>query len=135
MLRRALAVVAGLIAWFAVATVANLIVRYTWPGYADVEVAMSFTLPMMVLRLLIGAVSSLCAGLVTALIARSGRYSVPILAGVLFVLFIPVHYSLWARFPVWYHLVFLSSLVLLPFLGAAGQSLFTRRAAEATAAN
>jgi hypothetical protein len=117
MLRAATAVAAGLIAWFAVATIANLLVRFAWPSYAQVELAMTFTLPMLFLRLFIGALSSVCSGLVAALIARSGRRSVSVLAGILLILFVPVHYSLWARFPIWYHVVFLSSLVFLPFLG------------------
>ena len=28
--------------------------------------------------------------------------------------FIPVHYSLWTKFPVWYHAYFLTSLVAIP---------------------
>ena len=34
-------------------------------------------------------------------------------------LFIPVHYALWERFPLWYHLVFFVSLLLMTVLGAA----------------
>jgi len=37
---------------------------------------------------------------------------------VLLVLFIPVHYSLWERFPTWYHVVFLASLVVVTLVGA-----------------
>jgi hypothetical protein len=122
MLGTAAAVAAGLIVWTAVATLANLVVRVGWPAYAEVEVAMAFTLPMLVLRLLIGALASLCAGAITALVARTRRFAVPILAGVLFILFVPVHYSLWSRFPVWYHAVFLLSLLALPFAGAAAWS-------------
>jgi hypothetical protein len=36
----------------------------------------------------------------------------------LIALFIPVHYSLWDRFPIWYHLTFLVSLLPLAILGA-----------------
>jgi len=32
--------------------------------------------------------------------------------------FLPVHYSLWNRFPIWYHLVFLISIIPLVLLGA-----------------
>jgi hypothetical protein len=117
MLRGAAAIVAGLIAWFAVATIANLLIRFAWPDYAAVEVAMAFTLPMLLVRLCIGALSSVCAGVATALIARSSRRAVWVLGGILLILFIPVHYSLWARFPIWYHVIFLTSLVFLPYLG------------------
>ncbi|HEY3075248.1 MAG TPA: hypothetical protein VGJ74_08755 [Burkholderiales bacterium] len=31
---------------------------------------------------------------------------------------IPVHYTLWNRFPAWYHVLFIASLVLFTLLGA-----------------
>ena len=41
-----------------------------------------------------------------------------LMPGVLLLIgFIPVHISLWDRFPVWYHLTFLLSLVPLTYLG------------------
>jgi len=133
MLRGATAVVAGLIAWFAVATIANLVARFAWPSYAEVELAMAFTLPMLLARLGIGALSSICAGVATALIARSNRREVAVLGSVLLILFIPVHYSLWARFPIWYHVIFLTSLVVLPSLGGVLQSRLAAKRAEPVA--
>jgi len=35
---------------------------------------------------------------------------------ILLAAFIPIHYYLWPRFPVWYHLTFLSSLVVVPVI-------------------
>ncbi len=86
--------------------------------YAAVEVAMKFTLAMLLLRLLLGALSSLCAGFFAAWIAKGNRVAVTVLAGLLLIAFIPVHYTLWERFPVWYHLTFLLSLVVATVLGA-----------------
>jgi integral membrane sensor domain MASE1 len=37
---------------------------------------------------------------------------------VLLALFVPVHDQLWPRFPAWYHVVFLASLVVFTPLGA-----------------
>ena len=105
--------------WVVVATIGNRLLRIAWPGYADVELAMNFTQAMLVLRLLVGGVSSLCAGFVAAWIARRNGTAVKMLAGLSLVAFIPVHYMLWERFPVWYHLIFLLSLVVLTMLGAA----------------
>ena len=111
-------VVVGLVAWILVATVLNLLLRIAWPGYADAESPMTFTLAMLAARLLLGAISSICAGLVLAWIAkRAGRAAV-VLGVVLTAMFIPVHYRLWDRFPIWYHLVFLASLMPLALLGA-----------------
>jgi hypothetical protein len=122
MLRAIGGIAGGLFAWVLVATIGNRVLRAAWPGYAAVEVAMNFTLAMLLLRLLLGALSSLCAGFFTAWIARGNRVAITVLAGLLLVAFIPVHYTLWERFPVWYHLTFLLSLVAVPVLGAMSYS-------------
>ena len=110
--------VGGLVAWFLIATAGNLALRFAWPGYAEVEKAMTFTLAMMVARLVLGVLSSLGAGLTVAWITRGNGRTAQVLAGILLVLFIPVHYWLWDRFPLWYHLTFLVSLVLATVWGA-----------------
>jgi hypothetical protein len=123
----------GLVAWFLIATVGNLALRIAWTSYAEVEKAMTFTLAMMVARLLLGALSSLGAGLTVAWIThRSGRMA-KALAAILLVLFIPVHYSLWDRFPLWYHFVFLASLVLMTLWGATLYSRATPTARDGVA--
>jgi hypothetical protein len=129
-LRAVAGVATGLFTWVVVATVGNLLLRAVWPGYAGVEVAMAFTPAMLILRLLLGAFSSLCAGFVAAWIAKRSRGAAKILAGLLLVVFIPVHYELWERFPAWYHLVFLVSLVAATILGAACYSYAARRKGE-----
>jgi hypothetical protein len=112
-----LAVVSGLVAWIAVAAVAGLIMRSSWPAYARVADAMTFTLPMMIARLSIGALATLAAGWVTAAIAPRPML-VRLMPGlILLVAFIPQHIALWNTFPVWYHLTFLLSLVPLTYLG------------------
>jgi hypothetical protein len=118
MLRAVAGVAGGLIAWAIVATVGNLVLRAVWPAYAAVEAAMNFTLAMLFLRLALGALSSLCAGFFAAWITRRNGASVKVLAALLFAVFISAHYALWDRFPVWYHVVFLISLVVVPVLGA-----------------
>jgi hypothetical protein len=114
----ALAVLLGLVVWFVVATVANLLLRAALTGYAEVERAMQFTLPMLLWRLVVGAVSSLAAGLACASVVRDLPAAARVLAIALVLLFIPVHYSLWAQFPFWYHAVFLLSLAPLVIVGA-----------------
>jgi len=117
MWRRIVAVVAGLFAWMIVVNVAGLILRLSWPAYASVAAALTFTLGMMIARLAIGALATLAMGLVTAKIVPASAI-VRLLPGVLLLLFfIPVHVNLWNRFPVWYHLTFLLSLVPLTYAG------------------
>jgi hypothetical protein len=81
----------GLLTWVVVATVGNLLLRAVWPNYAEVEIAMNFTPATLALRLLLGALSSLCAGFLAAWITKRGRGTVKTLAGLLLVVFIPVH--------------------------------------------
>jgi F0F1-type ATP synthase membrane subunit c/vacuolar-type H+-ATPase subunit K len=117
-LRIALAIATGFIAWFAVATVGNLPIRWFLPGYAQVEKAMDFSLAMLFARLVLGAVASLAAGAACVAVARNSRLAVHVFSILLLALFIPVHVNLWARFPLWYHAIFLGSLVPLVILGA-----------------
>lgn len=119
MVRNIAGVAGGLVVWMLVATLGNLALRLAWPSYAEVEKEMTFTLAMLVARLILGAVSSLCAGAAVAWITKRDARVVAIFAAVLFALFVPVHYSLWDKFPPWYHIVFLASLVVMPPLGAA----------------
>jgi hypothetical protein len=113
----ALGVVAGLAVWIGVTTIAGFIMRESWPAYASVAEAMTFTLPMMIARLTIGAAGTLAGGRAAAAVARRSDVA-PLVCGVLLLAgFIPVHIGLWAKFPVWYHLTFLLSLVPLSYLG------------------
>jgi len=133
MSKRILAVIAGLVVWVVIATVAGLIMRAAWPAYAAVADAMTFTLPMMFARLSIGAVATLAAGWVTAVVSRS-ILAVLTTGLILLVLFIPQHIMLWTRFPIWYHLTFLVSLVPLAYTGgqiaAHGQNGRTLQGAD-----
>ena len=114
--RAILGVVAGLAAWIIVVLVAGALLRAAWPAYAGVAEAMTFTLAMKIARLSIGAVATLAAGMVTAIITRSTVARV--MPGALLLLaFIPQHISLWDKFPVWYHLTFLLSLIPLTLAG------------------
>jgi len=112
-----LGVVAGLLAFMAVVFVAGIIMRGAWPDYARVADAMTFTLPMMIARLTIGALATIAAGLVTAAIAKPSTLVRLVPGLLLLAAFIPQHIMLWAKFPVWYHLTFLLSLVPLTYLG------------------
>jgi hypothetical protein len=116
--RIVLAITAGFVVWFAVATLGNFAIRWLLPGYSEVEKAMEFSLGMLCARLLLGAVASLTAGAACVAIGRNARAAIYLLALLLLALFVPVHVGLWAKFPVWYHIVFLGSLVPLVVLGA-----------------
>src|SRR4029453_12630397 len=116
-------IVAGLACWVVVVTLLNFGLRAALPGYHAAEPAMTFTLPMMVGRLTIGALASLSAGALLQGIAPGSRWA-PWIAGlILLSLFVPEHIGLWSKFPVWYHLTFLLTLPPLVALGASAMTL------------
>ena len=122
-MRRGIAsVLVGLVAWFCVATMVNLALRVSWPDYAAAEKLMVFTLGMQVARLLTGALASLGAGFAAVVVAKGSATPVRVLAVLLLLLFIPVHYALWDKFPIWYHVLFLASLIPVTLLGGAGKT-------------
>ena len=125
------AVPIGFIVWFGVATVANMLIRASLPGYAEAELEARFTLPMLLARLVVGAVCSVAAGIACTLSARSVPGASKVLAAALVLFFIPVHYSLWAKFPLWYHSVVLVSLAPLVLVGARVACRFTSAAPNA----
>jgi len=119
MSKKILGVVAGIVAFLMIVTVAGAIMRWSWPAYASVADAMTFTVPMMMARLSIGALATLAAGLITTIIVRQSTIT-RLLPGVLLLIaFIPQHIMLWDKFPIWYHLTFLLSLVPLTYAGGA----------------
>ncbi len=127
MIRATLAVIVGLIAWVICATALDVLLRLILHGYADAEPQLQFTLGMMIARLALpGAIPSLVAGFATAWIARRKARVVAILAIILVAVFLPAHYHFWTKFPLWYHLTFLGSLLLLTVCGARLQALLTK---------
>ena len=112
------AVIVGLVTWILVATIINFTLRAWWPHNHEAETALNFNLGMKLVRLALGALASVCSGFVAAWIANGRRTAAIVLGILLLVLFIPNHYLLWEKFPVWYHLTFLVSLFPLTLLGA-----------------
>jgi hypothetical protein len=106
-------IVAGVVTWFVAVVALDFALRHAWPDYAAVEKAMTFTVPMMAARLTESGVGSILGGLVAALVSRE-RTQAPLWAGIVLLLpFLYYHYfTLWAKFPIWYHATFLTSLVL-----------------------
>ena len=131
MIRSILAVLTGCVTWFVAATLANFLIRALLPGYVAAEPTMTFTLAMMIARLGAGVASSLVAGFACSAVARGNVSVVYICAALLVLLFLPVHYNLWHKFPLWYHGFFLITLAPLFLLGAAAQRRGSRAPAVA----
>ncbi len=128
MLRLILGAVIGVVAWMAVVFVVSYLVRAAAPEINAAMVAHT-TVTAMAERLAISFVASLVSGYLAMLIARDSRG--PLIAGVLMLfIFVPYHLfgrdaggTIWTSFPLWYHLTFFVSLLLLSILGGR----FTRR--------
>lgn len=119
MKRSIFAALAGLAVWVLVASLLNRGLRLGLAGYAIAEPTMTFTLGMKMARLILGALASLAAGAATGALAPSSPRLPWVVGAILLAAFIPAHVQLWVKFPVWYHLVFLVTLVPLVVLGAA----------------
>ena len=115
-MRRLGAIVAGLIGWIVVATVFGRLLRAMSPAYVAAEPTFAFTLSMLASRLAIGAAATLAGG---AIIQRFANDRRAVLIGgiVLLALFVPQHIMLFDKFPLWYHALFLISLVPLTLAG------------------
>jgi len=126
MKRSALACLAGLLTWMLVVTVIDRILRLTLPNYTAAEHTLQFTLSMKWARLLMAIATSITAGVVTRWVAPSNRWPPLIVGTVVLAIFLPAHISIWNRFPVWYHLTFLLTIVPAVIAGAM-LPLLTRR--------
>ena len=118
MKRFILGCVAGLLTWIVVVTVINRVLRLSLPNYTAAEQTLQFTLGMKWARLLMAIVTSVMAGAVTDWISRSSRWAPLIVGSVVLAMFVPVHIAIWSKFPVWYHLTFLLTIIPAALVGA-----------------
>jgi len=118
MKRFILACLAGLLTWIVVVTVINRVLRLSLPNYIAAEQTLQFTLGMKWARLLMAIVTSLVAGAVAGWISPSSRWAPLILGSVVFAMFVPLHIAIWSKFPVWYHLTFLLTIIPAVLVGA-----------------
>jgi hypothetical protein len=118
MKRFILACLAGLLTWVVVITVINRVLRLDLPNYAAAEQTLQFTLGMKWARLLMAIVTSAVAGAVTSWISRSSRWAPLSVGGVVLAMFVPLHIAIWSKFPVWYHLTFLLTIIPAALAGA-----------------
>ena len=112
-----------LVSWVAIAMTLFIAVQIGWPAFAEANhtfnttEVVTFDQAMMITRLALAGVASVIAAWIAALTLRDNRI-VPVVGGlVMLVFFIPNHIHLWDKFPIWYHLTFLTSLPVLAFIG------------------
>jgi hypothetical protein len=118
MKRSILACFAGLLTWMGVVTVINRVLRLSISNYTAAEQTLQFTLSMKWARLLMAIVTSLVAGALTRWVSPSSRWAPLMVGSIVLAMFLPFHIAIWSRFPVWYHLTFLLTLIPAVLVGA-----------------
>jgi hypothetical protein len=132
MLRIIVSVVVGFLVWLGMNVGGGYLFALSWPDYAAADPTMSFTVPMLLARIVLGLVATLAAGWIAATMAR-GRNTAALALGIVLVLFfIPVHAVLWDKFPLWYHLFFLVTLLPLSIVGGRIASRVRTKVANAS---
>jgi hypothetical protein len=118
MKRSILGCLAGLLTWMVVVSVINRVLRLSLPNYTVAEHTLQFTLGMKWARLLMAIVTSLVAGAVTRWISPLSRWAPWIVGSVVLAMFAPWHIANWSKFPAWYHLTFLLTIIPAVLVGA-----------------
>jgi hypothetical protein len=118
MVKTVISVVAGALVWILLVTASDRLMRHFWPDYASVFTAMNFTLPMMIARLTESTVALIAASYATVRLDRESRVAPWALGVLMLAFFAPFHYTIWDKFPIWYHAYFLASLIAVPLLVA-----------------
>ena len=118
MKRSILACLAGLLTWIVVVTLINRVLRLSLPNYSPAERTLQFTLGMKWARLVMAVVTSVVAGAATGWISRSSRWAPLIVGSMVLAMFVPLHIVIWSKFPVWYHLTFLLTIIPAVLVGA-----------------
>jgi hypothetical protein len=118
MKRSILACLAGLLTWAVVVTLINRVLRLSLPNYTAAEHTLQFTLAMKWARLVMAVATSVVAGIVTGWISQSSRWAPLIVGSVVLAMFLPFHIAIWSKFPAWYHLTFLLTIIPAVLVGA-----------------
>jgi hypothetical protein len=119
MLRTIAGVVLGVVAWFVAVAALSYAVGHAWPALAVASRhPLTLSVAMLAARLGVSFLSSIVGGLIAALVSGE-RFRAPLGAGILLLVFFAYYHvtMIWHDFPVWYHLTFFVSLVLLSLLG------------------
>lgn len=118
----AFAFVAGTLTAVAIALAATVVARSVWPAYAAAEPSKAYSIAMLVTRLLVGAICTVSAATVASIVVKDdGRVACGL--GALFLLLsLPEHlWRVWAEYPAWYHILYLSYLV--PIAALTGRTM------------
>lgn len=122
MLKNIFAVIGGFAFWSAAWIVSDLTLLVLSPEWYG-EGLKTSTSAVLLISLVRSIFISLLSGYIAAIIARENQMQTALVLGVLLLAFgIFVQASVWEKIPLWYHLIFLSLLVPVTWLGAKQRS-------------
>ena len=116
--RTIFAVLAGLLFFLAAEIGASLAARAFWPGYAEAAINRSYSLPMLIARLMVGALATIGSGWVASRISGNPRNAALSFGVALFAISLVWHINIWPEYPAWYHLVWLGCIIPGAVLGS-----------------
>jgi len=117
MLRIISGVVVGFIVWTIIRLGGNDLAIAIAPGIAPNADFSNVPTSFVIILLLLSLISSLAAGFVAVLISREHFKTTLILGGLLLLVGIFFQAMAWNNLPLWYHLLFLISLIPMTILG------------------
>ncbi len=119
--RIAAAIATGVVVWWLVLGAGIALLRLGFPGYVEVEPEKAYSLGMLFARLLVFSSTIVAVALVAAWVAADVRLAW-VAGALILALSIPDHLVpgfVWDDYPVWYHLVYLASILPLALTGGA----------------
>ena len=117
MLGRIGAILAGLVVFTALEFLASHAASASWPAYALAAPTRAYTLDMLLVRLMAGALAAVASGAVASRVARLDQQASLWFGFVLLLLSVIYHYFIWDQYPVWYHLCWFALIVPFAVLG------------------
>ena len=123
---RGAGVLPGLLAWLVAGLIGLAGLSALWPAYASAVPTKAFSTVMLLARLGVSVAASIVAGLVAS--GLGGARAARAVGYVLTALSAVVHVGVvWADYPVWYHAVYLLSLVPITALAGLLPATINRR--------
>ena len=121
LLRFVLAVAIGSVVFFGVLRIDFWILKTIWADYAAAAPDRAYTLPMLLVRLVVFGLAIALASIAATRVSAIPR--MPWIAGiVIFLVSIPDHFYpgwVWIYYPAWYHYAYLASIVPIAVIAGA----------------
>jgi cytochrome bd-type quinol oxidase subunit 2 len=118
-------VLTGLVVYTIIGLLGLYLLRISWAGYAIASKDKSYTVEMLLCRLLVALVAAVIAGISTVKITNDKGKTAWLVGAILFCVAAYIHLCTmtWKDYPVWYHVAY-----LLPIIPVTGLShYFTRK--------